>query len=161
MRQWIWMVLVVALAAVLGYWYAGYRLGGLEDVRGVRTDTMVVTRDVRCPSAVESVYVDRVSVRYALREVRDTDSVVVYVDTALHEVSVPITQRVYEDSMYTAWVSGYMARMDSIRVRSVVVTRRVSEWKRWCVGIQGGMGVTPKGVLPYVGVGVTYRLNKP
>ena len=29
---------------------------------------------------------------------------------------------------------------------------------RWNVGIQGGVGITPKGVQPYIGVGVSYRL---
>lgn len=37
------------------------------------------------------------------------------------EVVLPITQRVYEDSTYKAWVSGYEPRLDSIDVYSTSV----------------------------------------
>lgn len=76
-------------------------------------------------------------------------------------VEIPIVQRHYRDSTYEAWVSGYEARLDSVRVfaPTTVITRR--EWKppkRWHVGVTAGYGYGPKGVQPYVGIGITYSI---
>lgn len=76
-------------------------------------------------------------------------------------VEIPIVQRHYRDSTYEAWVSGYDARLDSVRVfaPTTVITRR--EWKppkRWHVGVTAGYGYGPRGVQPYVGIGITYSI---
>lgn len=76
---------------------------------------------------------------------------------------LPITQKVYtDDSTYTAWVSGYEAMLDSIETyrRKEIVTKSVflTSGKRWHVGVQGGLYVTPKGVQPGIGVGISYRI---
>lgn len=159
MKKWmIW--LGIAAVAVLGYWYAANRLHG-KDAPAMKADTAYVNHVVREPAAVESVYVDRIRVKFYLLDkvVHDTDSVV-RVDTITKEVIIPITQKVYKDSAYTAWVSGYRPSLDSIKVTNSVVTRDVVRpAKRWGVGIQGGVGITPKGVQPYVGVGVSYRIR--
>ncbi|MCM1517542.1 MAG: hypothetical protein NC117_02750 [Pseudoflavonifractor sp.] len=74
-------------------------------------------------------------------------------------VVVPITQTTYQDSTYTAYVSGYRARLDSLFVypRREVVTIRKSP-RRWSVGVQAGYGYTPKGFQPYIGVGISCKL---
>lgn len=75
------------------------------------------------------------------------------------QVTIPITQRTYGDSTYTAWVSGYDARLDSIHVRQQTVTlREPAADRRWSIGVNAGLAVTPKGVQPYVGIGIQYRL---
>lgn len=81
------------------------------------------------------------------------------------KVVIPITQKRYEDSTYTAYVSGYMPSLDSILVypkREVtIITNRASSNKRWGIGIQAGYGVQLKGTpqfVPYIGVGITYNL---
>lgn len=76
-------------------------------------------------------------------------------------VVIPITQKVYEDSNYTAWVSGYNPRLDSLAIRTVREVVTVKEFrkpKRWNVGAFVGYGITPKGMQPCVGVSVNYRL---
>lgn len=81
------------------------------------------------------------------------------------EVVIPITQKRYEDSTYTAYVSGYMPSLDSIFVypkREVItITGRASSNKRWGIGVQAGYGMqlggTPR-FAPYVGIGLTYNL---
>lgn len=75
------------------------------------------------------------------------------------KVVIPIVQAVYEDSAYTAYVSGYRARLDSIFVyprREVVTIKKPP--KRWSVGVQAGYGCTPKGFQPYVGIGISCRI---
>lgn len=72
-------------------------------------------------------------------------------------VEVPREQAVYSGTGYRAWVSGFRPRLDSLRIeRDVAVVSRRN--RRWSVGVQAGVGMTPRGVQPYVGVGVSYRL---
>jgi len=78
-------------------------------------------------------------------------------------IIVPITQTTYtDDTTYTAWVSGYSARLDSIRTyrQTVYVTKTVSmeSAKKWSLGLQGGFYITPRGLQPGLGIGITYNL---
>lgn len=81
-------------------------------------------------------------------------------DSAVAEL--PLIQRHYADSAYEAWVSGPVApRLDSLRgfTPTTVITRR--EWKppkRWHIGLTAGYGYGPKGLHPYVGIGITYSI---
>ncbi|MFR1988145.1 MAG: DUF6808 domain-containing protein, partial [Prevotellamassilia sp.] len=73
------------------------------------------------------------------------------------------TQQVYRDTTYTAWVSGYRPQLDSIEVypRTLIVRQTAppaAKPRRWSVGVQGGYGLTPKGLQPYVGVGLSVKL---
>lgn len=83
-------------------------------------------------------------------------------DTA-QTVVLPITQQVYRDTTYTAWVSGYAAALDSIEVypRTLIVRQTApsaAKPRRWSFGIQAGYGLTPKGMQPYVGIGININL---
>ena len=74
-------------------------------------------------------------------------------------VPIPITQQKYEGTNYTAYVSGFHQQIDSIEVRERVITNTiVKKRSRWNVGISAGYGITPKGLSPYIGVGVTWNL---
>lgn len=75
------------------------------------------------------------------------------------KVVIPITQTTYKDSTYTAYVSGYRARLDSFFVyprREVVTIKKPP--KRWSIGIQAGYGYTPKGFQPYIGIGISCKI---
>lgn len=74
-------------------------------------------------------------------------------------LQIPMTQTIYSDSTYKAWVSGVNTRIDSIYVfpkREVITIKHPP--KRWHIGISGGYGATRHGLSPYIGVGVTYSL---
>ncbi len=82
------------------------------------------------------------------------------------EVEIPIAQKRYDDSLYTAWVSGYMPRLDSIsiyRTHEITTFTHTIRQKpcRWGIGVQVGYGLQlapdPR-LSPYVGIGVTYNL---
>lgn len=75
------------------------------------------------------------------------------------DVELPITQKVYEDSTYRAWVSGYDARLDSIMVYRPIhyVTVVKEPASRFSWGLQMGVGMTPKGLQPYIGIGGQLR----
>ena len=79
---------------------------------------------------------------------------------------VPITQKVYEDSLYTAYVSGFHASLDSITVRNRIVTNTIRETvtktvtkkKLFGFGVQVGYYLTPAGLQPGIGLGVHINL---
>lgn len=75
-------------------------------------------------------------------------------------VTIPITQKIYRDSLYTAYVSGYAQSLDSITVRERITTLHITKTKRrkWNIGINAGYGI---GLLtgkpePFLGFGITY-----
>lgn len=93
-----------------------------------------------------------------MNEMIDSDSVKDSVS-----VVMPITQKHYEDSTFSAWVSGYKPSLDSIyvfprkEVQTITITAK--EQKRWSIGVSGGIGVVYDGSWhcgPGVNIGVTY-----
>lgn len=92
--------------------------------------------------------------------VSDTLTCVVY-DSI--EVELPISQKHYEDSTFSAWVSGYKPNLDSIKVfqrkEIETITIHTTERKRWSIGVSGGVGVVYDGGWhcgPGINIGVTY-----
>ena len=77
------------------------------------------------------------------------------------KVQIPISQKVYEDTLYRAYVSGYEPKLDSITIkqRTTYITHTIRDKEsRFRIGLQAGYGLTPKGMMPYFGVGLSYRL---
>lgn len=80
------------------------------------------------------------------------------------EVPVPIVQKRYEDSLYTAWVSGFEPKLDSIDLRLPTITETVTKTivkkaPRLSVGVQAGAGVGVFNRQPdlWLGVGAQWR----
>ena len=119
-------------------------------------DTIVDTIKVVKPIAVDSVVtrykwvnVERVKDTTIVNEVSE-----VVFDTI--RIRLPIESKHYTAESYDAWVSGYEPQLDSIKVYQREVKPKQS---RWSIGLQGGVGMTPRGVQPYVGIGVAYKLK--
>ncbi len=125
----------------------------------VETKVKVDTVKIAGPALVHDTIVKYVRVKMPIYHFRDTTKKVE--DSA--DVSVPIKQTVYSDSTYKAWVSGYLARLDSIEVyrKNTIITRTITKPpRRWGVGISAGVGygATSKQIEPYIGIGATYIL---
>lgn len=76
-------------------------------------------------------------------------------------VEVPVVQRLYEGEDYRAWVSGWQPSLDSLVLTRPVTTDTVRERQsapRLSFGLQAGYGLTPAGLQPYLGLGLTIRL---
>ena len=61
------------------------------------------------------------------------------------KVQIPITQKVYEDSTYTAYVSGYKPSLDSLIIRMPNTTTTIvktDERSRWSLSVSVGYGLT-------------------
>ena len=131
-------------------------------VRDTVTDTIFIAQ----PTVRDSVVLGWVEVRAP--RVWKTPHGTAQTDTLAAEtedsatVLLPMERKVYADSTYRAVVSGIGPRLDSITVypRTVTMTRTIpgKPPRHWGFGIQGGLGITPKGIQPYVGLGAYYRI---
>ena len=82
------------------------------------------------------------------------------------EVPIPIEQKRYEDSLYTAWVSGFRPALDSIRLHQPEIITTITETivkkaPRFSVGLSVGPGVSIDNnhhIGIYVGFTAQYRL---
>ena len=71
-----------------------------------------------------------------------------------------------DNETYDMQVSGINVELDWIKTYPKTVTQYINTTetvyippKKWSIGIQGGVGITPKGLQPYLGVGLTYQLK--
>ena len=124
----------------------------------VRVDTVVIEKPV-----LKDSIVTRYVTRYlpAVKAEADTSA-----NEANHDsvnVILPIEQKTYTSDQYTAWVSGYEPRLDSIALytKEVVVEKEIyldKKRRRWGCVVGVGVGTNNTGVSPYVGITVGYIL---
>lgn len=147
---------VIALALISVAFLLGRRSVKPEIVEIHRKDTVVVRDTVR-----ETVLVPKV--RYLTRV--DTVLLKVPGDTVEVPVLVPISRNVYEGEDYRAVVSGFRVSLDTLDIfrKTQTVTNTVVQRvevpgkpKRWGIGVSAGYALTPQGVKPYIGAGISY-----
>jgi hypothetical protein len=147
---------VIALALIAVAFLLGRRSVKPEIVEIHTTDTVVVRDTVR-----ETVLVPKV--RYLTRV--DTVLLKVPGDTVEVPVLVPISRNVYEGEDYRAVVSGFRVSLDTLDIfrKTQTVTNTVVQRvevpgkpKRWGIGVSAGYALTPQGVKPYIGAGISY-----
>lgn len=123
-----------------------------DTVEVIRVDTFRDTVPVPVYEKIIDSFPIRVPVPIPIPGDTVRDTVLIY---------LPITQKVYRDSLYTAYVSGYRAKLDSIevygRTRDITI-RETPRRKRWGLGLQVGYGTAGNKASPFVGVGVSYNL---
>ena len=113
MKKYLYIVGVIALLFIAFYFFAFLKNEKeevkTEVVKRVKIDTLKIFDTIRIirPILVKST---------RLRE--DTISITkkAFIDSS--KVVLPIEQKIYSDSSYTAFVSGYRAVLDSIHIRS-------------------------------------------
>lgn len=160
------LCLVFALSMSLGYNYKQYRDLQEQPVKTVtKTVTKYIERKDSMPEPKKEVIIRTVKV-----PVPSKPDTVCIAETPqpVDSVELEITQKVYSDSTYTAYVSGYEASLDSIVVRQKEVTHTILEtktipktkYRRWNVGLIGGYGygLKNKSFEPFVGLGLTLNL---
>ena len=159
MKKGFWIVLALLLVSIgVNVW-----MWKNEPEASVVVERDTVWKDtvIREPVAAETIQTGRVVyVKVAVPQPQtqhDTirDSI---------EVPVPIVQKRYEDSSYTAWVSGFEPKLDSIDLRLPTITEKVTktivkEAPRLSVGVQAGAGVGIFNRQPdlWFGVGAQWR----
>ena len=157
-----WLAYIIL--PIIGF-AAGWFARGCSRVSGggvVYADTVTVVDSIPYYYPVPR---DSAVVRYEVVRLRVADSARVTARDTAHvadsvQVVLPITQKVYGDSTYRAYVSGYNPELDSIFVYATTkyVTTVVKEKpKRWAIGVQAGCGYSRGGISPYLGIGVSYN----
>lgn len=77
-------------------------------------------------------------------------------------VVIPITQQHYKEDDFEAWVSGFRASLDSIRVfpKSYVLQPKATKSKRWVLSVGAGAGWNPftRKFEPTIGINIGLKL---
>ena len=152
MKKALWIVvavLTVSIAVNVWQWK-----NQPEAETRVEHDTVWRDSIIREPAPAETINTGKVVyIKIPVPGERDTirDSI---------EVPIPIVQKRYEDSLYTAWVSGYDPALDSIDLRLPTITETItktivkpSPLITFGVQVGGGYGVFNRKPDVYVGVG--------
>lgn len=161
-KRWIFGAVLVVSVLLNLYLIGCYRT---DRWYRIENDTIVVRDTVR---VVEPIHVKETIVRYdtvffpvfsELERNEKTENLPISggMDSAhlINEASkddsirviIPITQRVYEDSLYKAWVSGYEPRLDSLHLYRkevyypIVIEKKVRPKVVVSAGVYGGFGV--------------------
>ena len=158
------MVLLL-FALVLGFILGRGKRGEERVKERIKTEVVTKYDTIRAaaPKPIHDTIVKWQEARVPREHFRDLTKMTKGSDSV--DVTLPITQRIYKDSNYTAWVSGYQPKLDSIHTynKMVYTTRTIERTvtkppNRWGIGINAGYGygVNSKLFEPYIGVGVTY-----
>ena len=108
-----------------------------------QADTIRIRDTIRIPHPV-SVTSRTIDTMTVLVHATDT----LWIHDTLY-MSLPIEQRTYADSTYTAWISGYRPKLDSILIypQTTTITNTMtithsSRQPRFSIGLQAGYGAT-------------------
>ena len=152
------LLAAICLSVALNIWQCSRQM---EESTVVEHDTVWKDTTIYEPQPAETVQTGRVVyIRVPVPGPSDT--------ITLHdsiEVPVPIVQKRYDDSLYTAWVSGFEPRLDSLQLHQPEIITTVTKTivkpsPLITVGIQagGGYGVFNRQFDTYIGVGVCLNL---
>lgn len=165
MKNYVLFIAGLVLGALTGWFGALFQNGSRNwDLKSssVVCDTIVMRDTVRVnePKLVQISHLSPQRKRLPLAVDKDCgDSV---------EVELEMERKVYADSSYSAWVSGYSVNLDSIEIYPIrTMVNRVEtiavdpacDKRRWGVALAAGVGLTPRGVQPFIGFAVSYDLR--
>lgn len=146
--KWVFAFLIVGCAIIIHDRY-------FTPVAVDHKDTVVLTRiEVDTLYKIDTLFQTKLKVK----EIKSIDTLIVKDTLLVRE------QKTYSDSLYTAWISGYDACLDSIRLYNrtslvnTIKTKEIHVKTRDCpisFGVQAGYGY-PCGA--YIGIGISYRI---
>ena len=155
-----YLLAAICLSVALNIWQCSRQM---EESMVVEHDTVWKDTVIREPVAAETIRTDRVVyIKVPIPGERDT----ITVHDSI-EVQVPIVQKRYDDSLYTAWVSGFEPNLDSIRlyqpeIVTTVTKTIVKPTPRLMLGpsVGAGYGLYHKTLDVYVGFNLTWNVWK-
>ena len=151
---------IIYLAALLLAFFIGFNCRHKSTVETITVCDTVVSHDTLI---IRQPPVSAQAPLQSRRIVVAADSVEAAADTDSVAVTLPAVSRKYVGEGYEAYVSGIDPRLDSLRLFSTTkqITTHIAapaRNSRWSVGVSAGYAATPRGLQPYVGIGVSYRL---
>lgn len=158
----IWGIVALMIYSLI-FGGCQYKRGYEDALKGTKSDTV---EKVKIEHDTVSVPKPVTEYQYIVKTKTDTFEIHDTLPNGNVVVEVPITQKVYSDSLYKAYVSGYKPSLDSIDIyRKTItiekeITKTVAYKKKWTIGIQGGygFGFKSKNFEPFVGLGINYRI---
>lgn len=147
------LTLLAAAAFVVAAFICG-RFCGQISHDAPQVDTLTIHDTIRIQGPRDTLYlpsIDTIRIPVPVHDTLDR------VDTLWMEL--PRERVQVSDTAFTAWISGWRPALDSIEVytTTTTITKQLPA-PRWSLGIQGGVGITPAGLQPYLGVGISYRI---
>lgn len=147
----------IAAAVIIGF-LAGHRCSrnGPGTIIEHQVDTLLVRDTIK---VTEPVSVTKWVVDSVLVPVHDTTRVRDTLYLLLEREQV-----IWDDSLSVVYASGINPQVDSVvhRTLQMIVTEKIPvvqvKKTRWGVGVQAGVSANKDGILPYVGVGVSYNI---
>lgn len=147
----VYTVVVCMISFLAG---RNYRSSRIE-----KPDTLIVYDTIAKPmlqycytSRLDTVYLND-TIKSEIKVLHDTINNNVFVE-------VPIATQVYEDSTYRAVVSGYHASLDSMTVKSKVISNTIikTEYKssKFGIGLHAGYDIIQRS--PSISLGVNYNI---
>lgn len=134
-----------------------------------QTKTEIVeVRDTIEKISYDTIFVDR-PIAYKVKEIKHDTVRITDVKHDSVDVILPVIQKEYRDSTYSAWVSGYQdVNLDSIQVYQKNIfteinnTKYVTKYKNrpFSLGVQTGVqyNFITKRPEPYLGLGISYNI---
>lgn len=161
MKKAFWIIFALLLISVAANVWLAMRGPHVETT--VERDTVWKDTTIYQPQAAETINTGRVVyIRIPVPGELDTITLHDSID-----VPIPIMQKRYDDSLYTAWVSGYDPKLDSIRIREreiiTTITKVVDRPAcRFSIGPSVGLGygVMNKQCDVFIGVTATWNLTR-
>lgn len=161
MKKAFWIIFALLLISVAANVWLAMRGPQVETT--VERDTIWKDTTIYQPQPAETVDIGKtVYLRIPYHEYLPGDTIHDSID-----VPVPIVQKRYDDSLYTAWVSGYEPNLDSIRVREREIITTITNVvdrpsSRFSIGPSVGLGygVLNKQCDVFVGFTATWNIYK-
>ena len=158
MKKGFWIVLAFLAASIaINLWQCSHKP---EEYVVIKRDTVWRDSIIREPVPSETIDIGKtVYIKVPIPKYLPGDTIHDSID-----VPVPIIQRRYEDSLYTAWVSGFEPKLDSIDLRLPTITETVTKTvvkpsPLITFGIQSGAGYGVFNRQPDVYIGIGGQIN--
>lgn len=159
-------LLIMLLLFIALFSLQTYRLYSIKETFIDKCDTIYKTR-IETLKIAQPIYIKQKEIRRDTIKINIEKQLIKQVNDTVF-IDLPIEQKVYSDSSYTAWVSGFQPSLDSINIfqneKTILINQSIinknNKKKHWSVGPSFSVGYDIKhnNLSPTVGLSIQYNL---